>query len=49
MWPSTASAVRSPWEINVVRSHLARLEIQEAIARYHGRKIAALTIDQRCG
>ena len=31
----------------VVRSHLARLEIQEAIAKYLGRKIAELTIDRR--
>ena len=31
----------------VVRSHLARLEIQEGIAKYLARKIAELTLDRR--
>jgi hypothetical protein len=33
-------------ESDVIRSHLARLEIQEGIAKYLARKIAELTIDQ---
>jgi type III restriction enzyme len=34
-------------EANTVRSHLARLEIQEGIAKYLARKISELTIDRR--
>ena len=34
-------------ESNAIRSHLSRLEIQEGIAKYLARKIAALTIDRR--
>jgi type III restriction enzyme len=34
-------------EIDAIRSHLSRLEIQEGIAKYLARKIAELTIDRR--
>jgi type III restriction enzyme len=34
-------------ETDAIRSHLARLEIQEGIAKYLARKIAELTIDRR--
>jgi len=34
-------------EDDTVRSHLARLELQEGIARYLARKIAELTVERR--
>lgn len=34
-------------ESDAVRSHLARLEVQEGVAKYLARKIAELTIDRR--